>query len=305
MLKRLLFKENKATIFLAIFRVFIGVHILKKIVFQWGSLSLLYGPERYIVTGEDTLFHLIGISSTWWSEHYAYFICSFMIFAVLFIFGIGKHFTAAILFLHLLLFQRLNGLILNGGDNLLILVFFYLVFCDSYQYLSLKKLTFKNKVWADLSKMITNLGILSVKVHLCLVYLVSGMHKMHADYWFKGIAVYYTLSLERFMGTSWNKHLVQNGVFVTLSTYAVLFWELFFPVLIWVKKCRIPLLLMGIGMHAGIYIFMMIHDFEILFIMIYGFFFTDEEYKMGYRKLASWWSGHYLLKHLKISTILD
>ena len=32
-------------------------------------------------------------------------------------------------------------------------------------------------------------------------------------------------------------------------------------------------------MHLGIYFFMMIYDFEILFIMIYGFFVTNEEVK--------------------------
>ena len=33
----------------------------------------------------------------------------------------------------------------------------------------------------------------------------------------------------------------------------------------------------GVLLNLGIFFFMMIHEFQILFIMVYGFFFTDTE----------------------------
>jgi hypothetical protein len=108
---------------------------------------------------------------------------------------------------------------------------------------------------------------------------------MNSKVWFSGVATYYTLNLERFAGTSFNKIIVQNGFFVTIATYVTVLWETFFPALIWNKKARIPLLALGVMMHMGIYFMMMIHDFEILFIATYGFFFTDKELRWAKNKV--------------------
>ena len=124
-------------------------------------------------------------------------------------------------------------------------------------------------------------------MHLCLIYFISAIHKIHADVWFNGVATYYTFASERFGGTKYNKYLVQSGVFVTVTTYFTLLWELSFCFLVWVKKVRIYLLLGGALLHLGIYVFMMIHDFQILYIMVYGFFFTDDELKSYYNKFKA------------------
>jgi len=92
-----------------------------------------------------------------------------------------------------------------------------------------------------------------------------------------GVANYYILNLDRFKGTSSSKYISKNYIFVTLSTYVTMFWELSFPYLIWTKKLKITLIAIGVLLHLAIYIFFMIHDFEILFIATYILFFTDRE----------------------------
>ncbi|MCS3530806.1 hypothetical protein [Chryseobacterium sp. JUb7] len=120
-----------------------------------------------------------------------------------------------------------------------------------------------------------------------MIYLVSALFKFNAKVWFSGVATYYTLQIERFKGTELNNVLANNGIFVTFSTYITLLWELVFPFLVWHKTGKYVVFAIGIAIHLGIYIFMMIHDFEILFMMCYGFFITDEELKKAglyYRK---------------------
>ncbi|HEY8915900.1 MAG TPA: hypothetical protein VIM87_05655, partial [Chitinophaga sp.] len=61
----------------------------------------------------------------------------------------------------------------------------------------------------------------------------------------------------------------------------------YFPVLVWFKKTRLAVVCCGIALHLGIYVFMMIYGFEIIFIMTYGFFFKDEEWQAFLNKLIS------------------
>src|SRR5690606_3670923 len=109
--------------------------------------------------------------------------------------------------------------------------------------------------------------------HLHCVFFFSAVHKINSEAWFNGIAIYYTLSIERFKGTGINEQLAKNGVFVTITTFLTLLIEIAYPFLIWFKQTRYFVMIPTILMHLGIYIFMMIYDFQIVFIMIQGFLF--------------------------------
>jgi hypothetical protein len=90
--------------------------------------------------------------------------------------------------------------------------------------------------------------------------------------------MYYIWNIERFQGLRLNSILAQNGALVTFVTYSVMLWELYFPALVWLPKVRVPFLLLGVGMHVGIWLSMMIYDFEVLFVITYGVFFQDAAY---------------------------
>lgn len=266
-------KENMFSKYAAIFRVFISFHIIKKVYLGWGSLSLVYGT---IVETKSTITSWIPFVNLFGQE-----IPLLSIFLVLlsflFAFGVGKSLTALLLFICVYFNGEIIYLHSNGGDNLLTYVCLYLIFVNSYDYLSFKKIEYKNSKIKNLSVMVSNLAVYSIMIHLCLVYFVSFIHKIHADEWYNGVATYYILNLERY--NSPLNHLFSKNAFVVgFSTYFTLAFELFFPILIWNKNFRNILLLSGIGLHLGIYFFMMIYDFEILFIMIYGFFLTNQEW---------------------------
>jgi hypothetical protein len=271
-----LYEQPQHLIYLAVFRAYIAFHLLKKLLLQWTSLETLYGLDSFVVKSDSYIFH-IAVNWHWFQANYQLLAFLYMIVLVLFAFGIGKHFTSLAVFIFVEIFQGMNNYVLNGGDNLLKFQTLYMVFCDSYQYLSFSKLKFKSDVTQKISNMLTNLAVCSIIIHLALVYFTTGLHKAHADVWFNGVATYYTLSLERFAGTEYNALFVKNGYFVTLTTYFTLLWELSFAFVAWYKKLRPYVLLCGVMLHLGIYIFMMIHDFQILYIMTYGFFFTDNE----------------------------
>jgi hypothetical protein len=262
---------------LALVRVYVAFHFIKKLLLGWRYINLLYGPDSFAEwTGK--VFGLIPSESL---RSLYVVLCSLLLVGCLFMaLGIGKRLAVWSCFVLVVLLQRVDGLVLNGGDDLIKFVLFYLGFADSFRYLALRRSVAPaaDSRWGWISNLFTNMAWVTTLGHLCLVYAVSGLHKAHAEVWFNGTAVHYTLLLERFKGTSWNELIANNALLVAAMTYCTLFWELAFSLLIWHKLGRYLAIAIGLGMHVGIYVFMMIHDFETLFIALYAFAFTDLEF---------------------------
>jgi hypothetical protein len=264
--------ENIFSFFSAICRVFICLHILKKLFLQRGFFDILYRGNSFFVP-DNSEFEIFGINGDFIRQHFNIYIFLYLTLIILYLFGIGRNLTALGVFICLEIQQRLCHTVLNGGDNLFKFVVLYMVFINSYEYFVIKK---SAKIKSGLSNLVSNLAAYSICIHLCLVYFISAIHKIHADVWFNGVANYYILSSERFRGTPYNTSLARSGLFVTLTTYFTILVELFYPVLIWLKKTRILMIIAALVLHIGIYIFMMIYDFQIVFMVIQGFFIPDK-----------------------------
>lgn len=261
---------------LSIYRVYLAFHIFKKYLFYFFEKELVYGVNSFYDFHPDPIFAYLNIKTDIFYQNINFILTTVLILCVLYGFGIGKNLTCVFLFFTVEILQRLNGIVLNGGDNLLKFILLYMCFANSFKFLTLAQ---SNQSIIKEHNLLTKLSLLSIKIHLCLVYFISAIFKINTKMWFAGIANYYILNLERFMGTKYNTILSQSTFFVTLSTYFTLFWELSFPFLVWFKKVKLPFLILGVLLHLGIYVFMMIHDFEILFIATYILFFNDKELK--------------------------
>jgi len=282
-------KNNSYYNYLAFFRVFLAFHIFKKYVFYLPYIEDLLGTSSFYGKYSDPILANLGLGN----EHALLIITLILALSVLMAFGIGKNATVLFLFIAVDIIQRMNGYLLNGGDNLLKFILLYMVFVNSFTKLSFSpKSKFVDK--ESIAFFLHKYGILAIKIHVCLIYFISGISKANSKVWYHGVATYYTLNLERFSATSFNKILAQNGYFVTLSTYTTLLWELAFPITVWVHQLRKVTLIIGLFIHLGIYFLMMIHDFEVLFIATYGLFISDEE-----------WNRYYLTVRYIFSNVSD
>jgi len=274
-------REVPNSLYLAIFRLFVCFHLLKKVVLLAPSANVLYGTDAFVHHEAASFF---GIPLDVFRTHYDLLIPVYVFLIGLFLFGIGRNLTALFLYIVFRLFQEMTGVVSNGGDNLLAFIMLYLVFANSYRYFAVKSEFLRMP--RKLDNFVTNLSCGSIMVHLCLVYFFSAVGKLNTQEWYKGVALYYTLASERFGGTPINVVLVKNVVFTTFGTYFTLLFQMAFPFLIWIRRMRIPLAIAGMAMHLSIYVLLMIHDFAILFIFIfvYGFFFTNQEIMRAYHK---------------------
>ena len=286
-------ENNNHAYFLALFRVLLCLLIFEKIIVKWDDIYWLYGTDTFIHHNSSLVLDLLGISTNWVRENIQIFFILYAAVTILYFFGIGKYIVAFLMFLFTAVFQQLNGILLNGGDNLMTFVLLYLCFADSYAYCSIKKLTFQKNI-SEISNFISNIAVVSIQIHLCLAYFISGIFKVHADVWFNGVATYYIFNMERFMGTPYNTIIAKNTFFVVASTYFTLILEVYFPFLVWFKQTKPYFLIGGILLHLGIAVFMMLYDFQLLFIAVYGFFISNETWLNVHSKVVSFFSKYKL-----------
>ena len=269
--------KNYKSFYLAFLRVAIGIWLLKEVCINWSSMEILYGNSALVVPAKNLISRLPGGGFLVVKSHYLWFILSYVVIIFMSILGIGKWFTAAVLFGMFAVLQKMNMTMLNGGDKMAMALFFYLIFADSYQYFTLFKQKPNKNDNYKLQNLFSNLAAFSIMLQLCLAYFQSGVLKAGNFFWLHGEATYYALSMERFVGTAFNKYIVQYKWIDYISNYATLSFELLFPLLIWIKKIRKPLLIIGLLFHLCIYIFLMIYGFQIVFILIYGLFLPNQQ----------------------------
>lgn len=275
MIKKLT-SSNRFKFYSPYLRVFICLYLLKDIIIMWEFNDIIYLNNSFLSLDVLPYLNFLNIDIQSIRNNFYLFYSIYILLIFLFLFGIGKRITPFLLFLSLGVIQTLSWFTLNGGDNILKFLVLYYVFIDSYDKFCLLKS--RNDDNNELTNFLSNLGGFSICIHICLVYFISAVHKIHADVWFNGVATYYILASERFQGTSLNTNLVQNGFFVTMSTYGTIIIELFFPFLIWNRNLKPFLILFAVSLHMGIAVFMMLYDFQILFIMILGFFISNDEW---------------------------
>jgi len=268
-------QTNYKSFYLAFLRIAISIWLLKEVCINWSSMDMLYGHSAFIVP-ENNIIRRFSEDYLIVKDYYVWFIFFYSVIIVFNMLGIGRRVTAVLLFINLYLLQKMNWSIFNGGDLMARLIVFYLIFADSYQYFVLFKNKNKARQLRKLTNLVSNLAALSIMLQLCIAYFSTGLGKLNTDLWKSGEAVYYAMLNERFMGTPYNRWLVQHKWIDYTANYATLVFELGFPFLIWFKKLRPTLLITGIIFHLGIYIFLMIYGFQIVFLLIYGLFLPND-----------------------------
>ncbi len=90
-----------------------------------------------------------------------------------------------------------------------------------------------------------------IQVHLCIVYLFSGMSKLEGLYWRNGAATWFTVANVEYrsLDMTWMANFIWLA---ELMTHVTVFWELFYCCAIWNRLARPWMLLSAIGVHGFI-----------------------------------------------------
>ena len=177
---------------------------------------------------------------------------------LLFTLGIATRITSVLTWLVVGSFTA-NPLISYDGDALLLILAFYLMV--GYVLLGqwngglswLGRLFGSSRDWllgpvARPQSLAANLTMRLLQVHFTILVVVAGLHKLQSGDWWSGAALWYPLYPPFTTKLSEVRSLAGRRDFylimVSLATYAVLAWQLGFPLFAWRQRWR-PILVGG------------------------------------------------------------
>ncbi|MFF9526775.1 HTTM domain-containing protein [Streptomyces achromogenes] len=96
-------------------------------------------------------------------------------------------------------------------------------------------------------------AMLVIAVQICLIYSSSGWYKIQGSLWQDGTALYYALHIGNV--TPWpalSRAVASHGLVVLLLTYGTVIAEVAFPFLLFNRRTRTAIVMVMMGLHAGI-----------------------------------------------------
>ncbi|MFO1063146.1 MAG: HTTM domain-containing protein [Pirellulales bacterium] len=131
-----------------------------------------------------------------------------------------------------------------------------------------------------------NIATRLLQLHLCIVYLFGGISKMRGDQWWEGSAMWWSIANYEYqsLDVTW---LGRSPLLIALFTHVTLFWETFYPALVWPRLTRPIVLLCAVLVHGGIALFLGMPTFGIMMIAVNGAFIEPEMTARVFRFISS------------------
>lgn len=103
----------------------------------------------------------------------------------------------------------------------------------------------------DFRAMLGSVAWRLAQIQLCIIYAYAGLHKLKGAHWWQGEAMWDTLANAQM--ARWDfSFFAQIPWLLILATWASLFWEVYFPVLVWIRPIRYAVLAFGVFFNLGI-----------------------------------------------------
>ncbi len=262
---------------LAIFRIAFGLVTTAWTLTQLPYLFVFYGPEGILPTppkvggpGQWGLLNMVNsvpaVSVVWLAT---------LLAAVALTIGMSPRTASIVVLLGLIAFERRNPQLLNSGDILLRVMAVYLVFAPSGAALSWERWRHhRERFWEFPLRAPWAMRMLQVQVSV--IYLAAVWAKMQGDAWSRGTAVSYALRMldqTRFVPPSF----VSSSVLLTeWLTFGTLLVELSVGILVWNRRARPWVIGLGVLVHLGIEISIMVGFFSIAMWCLYLVFIPPE-----------------------------
>lgn len=261
-------QENRARFQIAIFCKSLYVFLFLKVIFIWPVLpdGQQYFPSEF----RSSIHHIIYAPIELAQYNLTTFLVSVLILLLLALVLKVNYITSALIFWLSFNLSRFADPFSNGSDYVLNLFLFLSIFLSSIP-------AFKSEGLRDAQIIVSNFTLLVCRIQFSLIYLLSGFDKLMSTAWRSGDAVYSITNLELFI----NPHLVipTNKSLYLLLAWAVILFEIIFPVVIWFKRLRMYALVAGVIFHLAIIFILSLPDFGLLMILLYSLFipFRDKE----------------------------
>ncbi len=265
-------------------RVGLAVIMLLMYVVHFKERNFLWGPHGEIdwsfykhMADPWSLYRFNG--SVAWSE--ILYWCGTVV-SILFAIGIAPRITGILFYICVRSVMNRNYMSLDGGQNLLQILAFFLMFANSGEhFVIIGRTDAPTLVRTVLKKMRPTLAIVHngamslIAGQVCMLYFWSGFYKVSGHKWQDGTAIYYVMRANEFSLPGLSPFIFHSAILVTALTYATLVFQMSFPVLMWNKRVKPFLFVAAVSFHLGIAIFMGLVAFSMTMIIADLAIFSD------------------------------
>lgn len=247
-------------------RIAFGIIVLFQWMSIWENLELFWAPNGLV-----SLNTAIKYNSVWRFNVFEFLPnvpeTSVLLALLLFLGAVGMtlgFFTKssiALTFFILISFHNRNIFILNSGDIVVRNLLFLLLFTPCADVLSLDYWILRKRGIAPIRPEEKKPWALRlIQFQFCIIYVATVMFKMKGSMWADGTAVYIATRLDEFVRTP--LEILNSLAAIKFLTWSTLAIELSLGTLVWVKELRYWILLLGVALHLGIEMTMVIPLFE-------------------------------------------
>lgn len=280
--------QEHALISFAIARIAIGCGMLLQLVPSFNDRQYLWGVgSTWVDTEADRLgypffFDFLFPKTSALGFDLCYI--ALILLAVVFVAGWGTRFVTPVLLLFWVSLQTNSMLLSNGGDTLIRMMLFFLMFARLDARLSATALWHRVR-----GRAVKKAGTVFTTMHntvlviccaqILLIYLTSSIYKLMGGEWLNGSAVYYALQIDAyrvhpfFADIAW-----QVTDLVRLVTWVSLLAQLAYPFLFIWRPARYVTLVIITGMHLSIAILLGLWPFSLFMIAMDVLFIRDESW---------------------------
>jgi hypothetical protein len=290
---------------LCLFRIALGLVMLEYAVLVGPELISFFSDTNGIVRLK-TLSNVFGIpvidliaglppGDGWLIAFFAVYVLASLFVTV----GLFSRASIIVGYLCLTSFLHRNIFVHHGGDHLLCIACFWMMFAPIGAALSLDRLWFQKKKSSSTKQLVSLWALKAYQFQFVLVYWQASVSKLAAPSWWDGTAMYYVARHEEFARFP-IPFVPQNMFLLKLFTWGSIFAEFLGWTLIWFRETRYFVLLVLLGLHIGIEYAMNIPIFEHIMIISLIVFIPGEDAE----KFVAWVKSS-LLKNDKSPKTLE
>lgn len=286
------FKSPQHLIGASILRITLGILILYSYVANYSLRHYFWGDSGIIDNASYSEMNRVFFSVYGLWDGAVMFEIIFhlgMLITFLFILGFGGKTVQVLNYIFTFSLINRNGLISDGGDNLLYVCLFYMLFMNVTAYFSFKlkdkpKLSYK---FQEQRAILHNFGVIFVIAQLSLMYFMSGFYQAMGERWSSGTAVYYIMQVEQYSIGLLPDFLITNPEFIVMATYASVLIKLAFPFAIFNRYTKYIVLTGIVLFHLGILFQMGLVTFSLIMIAMDLLLITNKEYRACHKMLQT------------------
>jgi len=236
----------------AVFRIIISVLLLINGTLLFREAQLWYGPNGvfgYQFFVEDigrSRFSLLTLLPPNSRSVTLVFILHLFSVACLLV-GLFTPLAATLTFITLTSIQHRNLLGLHGGDSVLRVMCFLLIFANAGQHYAIDVLIFHY----DPEALHAPWGLRLMQLFLAIGYLKATLWKLKGELWRNGTALHFPPHLRIYNRFKLPEFLLTKPA-IRVTTYVTLAIELMLGTLIWFDDFTVPVVALGILLHLGI-----------------------------------------------------